>query len=132
MPTKVLAKLHVAHKAFIRIKRHVKEKNERMKAAKKLLEKMKAAAAMSEKSKLGEAEQVKDQPPKKFYLHPRVQKLWADKEREPEDDNWFMENISRRNFSLFSEFYPSFKKSKLIPKKRKVIDCNEEVSINLN
>ncbi|POG80947.1 hypothetical protein GLOIN_2v190339 [Rhizophagus irregularis DAOM 181602=DAOM 197198] len=54
--------------------------------------------------------------------------LWANKEREPEDDNWFMENISKRNFSLFSDFYPTYK-SKFISNKRN-FDLNEEENVH--
>jgi hypothetical protein len=48
---------------------------------------------------------------------------------EPEDDDWFMKNISRRNFFLFKEFYPSTNESSCISKKQK-INWNEEVLIN--
>ncbi|RIA79662.1 hypothetical protein C1645_840189 [Glomus cerebriforme] len=125
MPTKILAKLHVAHKVLIEIKRQIKEKKEKEKVAKRFAEKLRIMKEMAEETKLVKDKNVKDQPPKDFYFHPRVQSLWADKDREPEDDNWFMENISRRNFLLFSEFYPNVKRPKFISKKRKAKDYNE-------
>jgi hypothetical protein len=128
MPSKILAKLHVAYKTLIKIKKQLKEKNEKEKAARRLAEKMMIMKEMIENAELAKVRQDKqlnDQPPKKFYSHPRVQMLWANKEREPNDDNWFMENISKRNFSLFSDFYPTFKKSRFISKKRN-FDLNEE------
>lgn len=129
MPTKILAKLHVAYKTLITIKKQLKEKNEKEKAARKLMEKMKIMKEMVDNAKLVKVDQDKqlnDQPPKKFYSNPRVQMLWASKEREPEDDNWYMENVSKRNFSLFSDFYPTPRKYKFISMKRN-LDLNEEV-----
>ncbi|RGB41384.1 hypothetical protein C1646_663093 [Rhizophagus diaphanus] len=132
MPTKILAKLHVAYKALIKIKKQLKEKNEKEKAARKKAEKTKYIKEKLENdilAKIRQDKQLNDQPPKKFYSHPRVQMLWANKEREPEDDNWFMENISKRNFSLFGDFYPTFVKSKFISNKRN-FDLNEEENVH--
>ena len=107
MPTKLLSKLHVAHKVLMNIKRQMRENALRKKAAKDLAERLMAAKEMTDDITMFEANQVKDQPPKEFYLHPRVHSLWASKEREPEDNDWYMKNISCRNFFLFKEFYPS-------------------------
>ncbi|GES80946.1 hypothetical protein GLOIN_2v190339 [Rhizophagus clarus] len=134
MPTKILAKLHVAYKTLIKIKKELKVKNEKEKATRRSAEKVKFIREMianAELAKIRQDKQLNDQPPKKFYSHPRVQMLWANKEREPEDDDWFMENISKRNFSLFNDIYSTFDKSKFISKKRN-FDLNEEENIHIH
>ncbi|RIA98683.1 hypothetical protein C1645_801033 [Glomus cerebriforme] len=125
MPIKILAKLQVAHKALMRIRKQMKEKAAREKAekekvTKELVKKVKAAMSI-------EINQINDQPndqQKKFYLHPRVRRLWASKKREPKDNDWFIKNASHRNFALFKEFYPNIDESK--SRKRKSIDWNKE------
>ncbi|CAI2179108.1 11923_t:CDS:2 [Funneliformis geosporum] len=140
MPTKALAKLNVAHKALTKIRRRAKKEASKgkspearkviaeTKAKKELAKKMKFEKMMMEETKSKKVNQVNDKPPKDFYQNPRVRKLWANKRVEPKDD-WFMENVSCRNFSLFKGFYPNtatnIEESESKTKKRKVIDWND-------
>ncbi|CAG8445320.1 7065_t:CDS:2 [Funneliformis caledonium] len=136
MPTKVLAKLNVAHKALMKIRRRAKKEASKgnssearnaiaeAKTKKEMAKKMKFAKMMMEETKVTKVNHIRDKPPKDFYQNPRVRKLWANKRVEPKDD-WFMENVSCRNFSLFKSFYPNIDESELMTKKRKVIDWND-------
>ncbi|GES87071.1 hypothetical protein GLOIN_2v1687254 [Rhizophagus clarus] len=119
MPIKILAKLQVAHKALMRIRRQMKEK-----AVKEKAEKEKAAKEKMNDTMLMEVDHLKDHHQKRFYLHPRVQKLWTNKMHESNNDS--LKNINYRNFTLFKEFYANITESE-ITLKRKSINLNKEV-----
>lgn len=127
MPIKILAKLQVAHKALMRIRKQMKEK-----AAKEKAEKERAAKEFAEKMKdtmLMEIDQIKDQQQKRFYLNPRVQRLCTNKMHESINDS--LKNINYRNFDLFKEFYKNINESDDSTLKRKCINSNKEVVIKL-
>ncbi|CAB4407423.1 unnamed protein product [Rhizophagus irregularis] len=122
MPIKILAKLQVAHKALMRIRKQMKEK-----AAKEKAEKERAAKEFAEKMKdtmLMEIDQIKDQQQKRFYLNPRVQRLCTNKMHESINDS--LKNINYRNFDLFKEFYKNINESDESTLKRKCINSNKE------
>jgi hypothetical protein len=115
MPIKILAKLQVAHKALMRIRKQMKEK-----AAKEKAEKERAAKEFAEKMKdtmLMEIDQIKDQQQKQFHLHPRVQRLWHESNND---------SLKYKNFDLFKKFYTNINESESTLK-RKSINSNKEV-----
>ncbi|CAB5206726.1 unnamed protein product [Rhizophagus irregularis] len=100
MPTKILAKLHVAYKALIKIKKQLKDKNEKEKSARRKAEKMKYIKEKLENdilAKIRQDKQLNDQPPKNFIY-------------------------------ILDDFYPTYK-SKFISNKRN-FDLNEEENVH--